>query len=100
MAATHQSDAGTVSSRKPPGRHHHGDLERAVIARALELVDRGGLQALTLANLSGPLGITPAAPLFHFGDRAGLLAAVAAECFEQLAQQLRTAGEGTEGGDA
>lgn len=73
--------------------YHHGDLPRALIDAVGELIDRDGLGAVSLRAVARHVGVSHAAPAHHFDDKAGLLAAFAAEGFEQLAGALRSARE-------
>ena len=58
--------------------YHHGDLRRALLAAALEAVGEVGPAALSLRDLARRAGVSHAAPAHHFGDKAGLLTALAA----------------------
>ena len=68
-----------------PQGYHHGDLRRALLLAARQLVDQGGSAALTLRAAAQRAGVSPAAPYRHFEDRDALLAAVLAEAFRELA---------------
>ena len=68
--------------------YHHGNLPRTIINAALEVITESGPSALSLRDLARRAGVSHAAPAHHFGDRAGLLTAVAAEGFELLAEAL------------
>jgi AcrR family transcriptional regulator len=68
--------------------YHHGDLRRALIRAALDAIVEGGPANLSLRDLARRAGVSHAAPAHHFGDKAGLLSAVAAEGFERLAATL------------
>src|SRR5258706_14323437 len=72
-------------------QYHHGDLRRALVDSALELVDDEGLEALTTRALARKLEVSHAAPARHFPNRGSLLAEVAAEAFERFAQALARA---------
>jgi AcrR family transcriptional regulator len=48
----------------------------AVVSRALELADRGGVDALTIRRLATELGVTPMALYWHFRSKEDLLAAL------------------------
>ncbi|QKW07035.1 TetR/AcrR family transcriptional regulator [Streptomyces sp. NA04227] len=72
-------------------RYHHGDLRRAVLAAALEVIAADGPAALSLRDLARRAGVSHAAPAHHFGDRTGLLTAIAAEGFDLLADALGAA---------
>ncbi|MBE2210522.1 MAG: TetR/AcrR family transcriptional regulator [Xanthomonadaceae bacterium] len=68
---------------KPQG-YHHGDLQRALLIAARQMVDEGGAQALTLRGAAQKAGVSAAAPYRHFTDRDALLAAVITEGFDEL----------------
>ena len=83
---------------KPAGRerpYHHGDLRRALLAAAVEMIAEAGPAALSLRALARRTGVSHAAPAHHFADKAGLLTAIAAEGYELLAAALREAEERT-----
>lgn len=80
----------TPSSLRP---YHHGDLRRALIAAAIASIERDGVDALSLRALAREADVSHAAPAHHFGDRAGLLTAIAAEAFERLSTALEEAFE-------
>jgi AcrR family transcriptional regulator len=71
--------------------YHHGDLRRALLAAATEAIAEQGPAALSLRDLARRAGVSHAAPTHHFGDKKGLLTALAAEGFERLAAALREA---------
>jgi AcrR family transcriptional regulator len=73
--------------------YHHGDLRAAALRRAVEIIDAGGPESLTIRSLAADLGVSHTAPRHHFGDRAGVLSAVAAEGFRLLGQLLVTTRE-------
>jgi AcrR family transcriptional regulator len=65
--------------------YHHGDLANALVVAAMKVVETEGSDALSLRDLAASLGVSRAAPYRHFPDRDALLAAVAAQGFEALA---------------
>jgi AcrR family transcriptional regulator len=69
-------------------RYHHGDLRRVLLEAAVEAIDEAGPAALSLRDLARRAGVSHAAPAHHFGDKAGLLTAVAADGFRLLAATL------------
>jgi len=79
--------------------YHHGDLRRAVLDRAAEVIADEGPGLFSLRSLAADLGVSHAAPRHHFGSRKGVLTALAAEGFTVLAEQLREVRE-TGGGFA
>jgi AcrR family transcriptional regulator len=73
---------------KKRGRYHHGDLRRALLDAALEVLGREGATALTLREVARRAGVTHAAPYRHFTDKQALLAVVAEEGFRMLAAEM------------
>ncbi|MFD3654173.1 TetR/AcrR family transcriptional regulator [Streptomyces sp. NPDC058620] len=71
--------------------YHHGDLRRAVLAAALDVVATDGPGALSLRDLARRAGVSHAAPAHHFKDRTGLLTAIAAEGYTLFADALSEA---------
>lgn len=65
--------------------YHHGNLRRALLDAAVETVANEGVAALNLRDLSRRCGVSHAAPTHHFGDRRGLLTAIATEGYDGLA---------------
>lgn len=66
--------------------YHHGDLKSALITAALAAVEQRGPEAVSLRDLAQSLGVSRAAPYRHFEDRRALLAALAAEGFDELTE--------------
>jgi AcrR family transcriptional regulator len=77
------------SARK--AAYHHGDLPRALVAAALEIIEEAGIGSLTLRSAARRAGVSHAAPLHHFGGISGLLAAVATKGFRGLERAIREA---------
>ncbi|MEV5008960.1 TetR/AcrR family transcriptional regulator [Streptomyces sp. NPDC093064] len=80
-----------------PRTYHHGDLRRAVLSAALEVVQSDGVAAISLRDLARRAEVSHAAPAHHFKDKAGLLTAIATEGFELLAASLATVSADTAG---
>ncbi|HYW04788.1 MAG TPA: TetR/AcrR family transcriptional regulator [Gammaproteobacteria bacterium] len=83
--------------RQTPRRkrgYHHGDLRRALLGAALDLLARKGPAALSLREVARRVGVSHAAPYRHFADRDALVAAVAQEGFEELARAMGAAVSG------
>ena len=70
--------------RKKPADYHHGDLEPALVAAARTILEKEGIEALSLRAVARAVGVSPAAPYHHFADKDALLAAVATEGFRDL----------------
>ena len=73
--------------------YHHGDLRRALLDAAVSVIEESGPATLSLRELARRAGVSHAAPAHHFGDKAGLLTAVAAEGYQLLDAALRAAGK-------
>lgn len=72
--------------------YHHGRLRETLIDEAAAAIDERGVDALSLRDLARRAGVSHAAPAHHFGDRSGLLTAIAADGFDRLADALGAAG--------
>ncbi|MEU9532462.1 TetR/AcrR family transcriptional regulator [Streptomyces sp. NPDC048213] len=71
--------------------YHHGDLRRAVLTAALDVIRTEGPAALSLRDLARRADVSHAAPAHHFKDRTGLLTAIAAEGYSLFADALASA---------
>jgi AcrR family transcriptional regulator len=71
--------------------YHHGNLRREILDAALATIAESGPTALSLRDLARRVGVSHAAPAHHFGDKAGLLTAIATEGYELLGAALREA---------
>ena len=84
-------------TRKSRGRgvrpYHHGNLRREVLDAALKQIRERGPMTLSLRELARRADVSHAAPAYHFGDKAGLLTAIATEGFELLGGALRHAAD-------
>ncbi|MGW3425157.1 TetR/AcrR family transcriptional regulator [Streptomyces phaeochromogenes] len=89
------SEPSDPSATKPGGRraYHHGDLRRAIVVAALDVISAEGPSALSLRDLARRAGVSHAAPAHHFKDRTGLLTAIAAEGYGLLAATLAEAAD-------
>jgi AcrR family transcriptional regulator len=61
----------------------------ALIAAATDLLDAGGIDAVTLREVGHRAGVSHNAPYKHFADKEALLAAVAARELAELADTMR-----------
>jgi AcrR family transcriptional regulator len=69
---------------KSQGAYHHGALREALLKAAERLLDRHGIEGLTLRAASREAGVSHAAPKHHFGDISGLLTELAIVGFERF----------------
>ncbi len=72
-------------------RHHHGDLRTALIQAGIDLLEDGGIDALTLRKCAARAGVSHAAPAHHFAGLPGLKSAIAEEGFRIFSRYLREA---------
>lgn len=75
--------------------YHHGDLRRALLEAAAAEIHEVGPSAISLRSIARRAGVSHAAPAHHFGDRAGLLSAVAAEGFRRMNEAMLVAASGS-----
>ena len=75
--------------------YHHGNLSRALLDAAAEVIAEVGPSQMSLREVARRTGVSNAAPVHHFGDKAGLLTAFAAEGFWMLADALAEVDERT-----
>lgn len=74
--------------------YHHGDLRQALLSASLELIEEGGVQALSLRGAARKAGVSSGAPYHHFSNRGVLLRAIAEEGFAILAERIDAHREG------
>src|SRR6187431_1925191 len=86
-----------------PRAYHHGDLRAALLAAGLELA-RGGVDAVTVREVTRVAGVSPNAAYRHFADHRSLVVAVALEAQAALADamvaRISALTSGLEGPDA
>lgn len=68
--------------------YHHGDLPRALVQAAVQVIERRGPDAITLREVASAVGVTHGAAYRHFEDKTALLAAVAEQGFRALEAKL------------
>jgi AcrR family transcriptional regulator len=83
-----------------PQPYHHGDLRRALIDTALQLVTEEQNWTFSLREVARRAGVSPRAPYNHFPEKLDLLAAAAAVGFERLRDGLRDAAAGLDAPEA
>src|SRR5580704_3803955 len=71
--------------------YHHGDLRRAIVQAALEILRETQSLEFSLRELSRRAGVSHNAPYKHFADKRELLAAVSAAGFEMLTKRMARA---------
>ncbi len=86
--------------RAEPQPYHHGDLRRALIDTALQLVTEEQDWTFSLREVARRAGVSHRAPYNHFPEKLDLLAAVAAVGFERLRDGMLRAMAGIDGPEA
>lgn len=81
----------TTTSRKKKNSYHHGNLRSDLVKEAIQLISKGGIENLTLREVSRLLGVSQTAPYRHFKDKTALLVAVAEEGFRVLQSEMAKA---------
>lgn len=76
------------------GTRSSGGLRQALLRAAGEMLEREGLDAVTLRGLAAAAGVSRTAPYRHFSDKEELLASVAAEGMRTLREAMTRAAEG------
>jgi AcrR family transcriptional regulator len=66
-------------------RYHHGDLRRALLRSAERIIKKRGLAFVSLREVARDARVSHSAPAHHFGNKAGLLTAFAADGFARMA---------------
>jgi AcrR family transcriptional regulator len=78
---------------RPKKTYHHGDLRRTLMTASVALIEKVGIEALSLREVAREAKVSPAAPYHHFPSKMALLGAIATEGFEGLGNALREAVE-------
>lgn len=72
--------------------YHHGDLRNALLESARSIMEKQGLDALSLRAVARRAGVSHAAPYRHFSNHESLLVELAIEGFQELRVELVKAG--------
>ena len=78
-----------VRKPKRPETYHHGSLREALLQSAERILEKDGIQGLTLRAAAREAGVSHAAPKNHFGDLSGLLSELAAVGFERFVAMMQ-----------
>lgn len=79
--------------------YHHGDLHAALLEAAGQILEERGTEGLTLRAAARRIGVSHGAPAHHFGDKRGLLTALAVKVLRQWDVRLREVYERVKGED-
>lgn len=83
-------NAHSADDERPP--YHHGDLRRALLDAMRVVVERDGIDAVSLRALARDVGVAPSAAFRHFRDKRALVTAFSYEALSDmidLAEQLQ-----------
>lgn len=69
--------------------HHHGNLAQALINAGIEILNEGGLKALSLRKCAARAGVSHSAPAHHFDGLKGLTSAICQEGFQIFARSMQ-----------
>ena len=71
----------TINKQAAKNSYHHGDLRPSLLNAATEMINKGGVEALSLRKLAEKVGVSRTATYHHFRNKHDLLCGVAAEGF-------------------
>jgi len=72
----------------PAKTYHHGDLRHAMLDAVAAVVREHGLSQVSLREVARRVGVSHTAAIHHFGNKAGLLTAFAAQGYIELAESV------------
>lgn len=85
----------TVNMKRPNERekraYHHGDLKQALLSAARRILDREGVDAVTVRAVAREADVAHSAPANHFKDRSAMLTELALSVFEELSTEIDSA---------
>ncbi|KPA22053.1 HTH-type transcriptional regulator BetI [Shimia sp. SK013] len=82
-----------MTLKTPKKSHHHGDLRNALIKAGIEILEEGGIDALSLRKCAARAGVSHAAPAHHFDGLPGLKGAIASEAFAVFSRHMLEAAQ-------
>jgi AcrR family transcriptional regulator len=74
--------------------YHHGDLRNALLSSARSILEKDGLESLSLRAVARGAGVSHAAPYRHFPNHESLLVELAHEGFVELRDEIVSAASG------
>lgn len=83
-------EGSSAPAVKPAGQWHHGNLRESLVQWGIALLHEVSLDQLSLRQIARCAGVSAGAPAHHFGDKDGLLAAMAAQGFRELVALRRS----------
>src|ERR1700750_2195191 len=87
-----KGQGGRKGGARRDAPYHQGALRDALLKAAETVLERDGLQGLTLRAVARQAGVSHVAPTHHFRDLTGLLSELAAIGFRQFNAAMAAAG--------
>ncbi len=76
-----------------PAGYHHGSLREALIEAAVQLVEEGGPDNVSMREAAKRAGVSPGAPFRHFSTKTALMTAVAEQAMSRFRAEIAAAVE-------
>ena len=73
--------------------YHHGNLRQALIDAAVQLVEEGGADKVSVREAAKRAGVSPGAPFRHFNNKTALMTAVAEQAMSRFRAEITNAVE-------
>jgi AcrR family transcriptional regulator len=80
-----------LKSLKPRANYHHGNLEKALIDAATEMIRHNGVEHISLRAVAAHVGVSPSAAYHYFPDKDALIGGVGLSLFDLLADRQEVA---------
>ena len=74
-----------------PTSYHHGNLREALIDAAVQLVEEGGPENVSVREVAKRAGVSPGAPFRHFSSKTALMTAVAEQAMSRFRAEITNA---------
>ncbi len=85
---------GHLDKKNKAKPYHHGDARAALLNAVEAIVQREGIEAVTIRAAAKAIGVSHAAAFRHFADKKALLTAFAARCACELADFMQREAKG------
>lgn len=73
--------------------YHHGNLREVLIQAAVQLVEEGGLEHVSVREVAKRAGVSPGAPFRHFSNKTALMTAVAEQAMTKFRAEITKAAD-------
>ena len=84
-----------MAKAKTTGRpsYHHGNLRDTLIDAAVQLIEEGGPDNVSVREAAKRAGVSPGAPFRHFSNKTALMTAVAEQAMSRFRSEITNAVE-------